>query len=511
MTIFVLMVLIDIASCLPAFLDVSIKAGLDTSKGPLLKYGGPTIADLDGDGFPDMLFGHHTDNATQLYWNQRNGTFALASWHLHLDLHGITAFRTSPESQYMHFALSRGGSRGRSPNLPFIFAIKPQRSIVDITSTSGIDPMAIGRGRSSISLHLDKSNIYLGPSLVFINAKLKKKSNESNNKVFQPFQNTISNQIFQYRLLSEASSFASETNTHATVVDVDRDGFVEIISFHNLRIYSVGTPTYHTHEVTTSVLPRTSPDSWRAVNAVAELDFDNDGMWDLYIARTDAGNLKWRKGRPKYDRLLRNIGGRYVDVSEESGIPSNTQSQGVTVGDFDGDGWTDLVIIRYSQADLLLRNNGDGTFSVHDAGLGRDLKKVKGDMATAVDYDSDGKLDLVVSEGDWFNREGAGFYKMMKNVTPTTFNYLLIRVRNSPQRKSTSLHAVATVGWRKGMVMVRRVGSPGTAVSISYIELLHFGLGDAEAVKWVRVRWVNGEQQIERDVSSNKLLTFGVA
>ncbi|GAA4268784.1 VCBS repeat-containing protein [Hyunsoonleella aestuarii] len=101
-------------------------------------------------------------------------------------------------------------------------------------------------------------------------------------------------------------------------------------------------------------------------------DMDNDGDLDMYQvnqlpdARLFSRYINIPKEREKYysDKLYKNENGRYIDVSEVSGI-SRELSYGLSVSadDFNNDGWEDLYIANdYDGPDFLYYNNGDGTF-----------------------------------------------------------------------------------------------------------------------------------------------------
>eukprot|EP00913_Durusdinium_trenchii_P013411 g12592.t1 len=95
---------------------------------------------------------------------------------------------------------------------------------------------------------------------------------------------------------------------------------------------------------------------------VAVLDFDNDGWPDLYLTQ----GCRWpvdETRRDHLDRLFRNLGnGRFEDVTAAAGLEENRFSTGVSVADFDNDGFDDLYIANIG-ANRLFRNNGDGTFA----------------------------------------------------------------------------------------------------------------------------------------------------
>jgi tetratricopeptide (TPR) repeat protein len=94
---------------------------------------------------------------------------------------------------------------------------------------------------------------------------------------------------------------------------------------------------------------------------VAVLDLNEDDLPDLYFAQ----GTSWpaRESNHKFlDRLYLNTGaGRFVDVTEVCGVAENRFSQGVTVGDFDSDGFADIMVANIGQ-NRLYRNNGDGTY-----------------------------------------------------------------------------------------------------------------------------------------------------
>jgi tetratricopeptide (TPR) repeat protein len=127
---------------------------------------------------------------------------------------------------------------------------------------------------------------------------------------------------------------------------------------------------------------------------VAVLDYDNDGWPDLYLTQ----GCRWPAGagQESYrDRLFRNLGdGRFADVTESAGLGDQAFSGGVTVGDFDNDGWPDLYVGNIGP-NRLYRNNADGTFS--DA---TELSGTAGSHwttgAALADFNQDGLPDLYV-------------------------------------------------------------------------------------------------------------------
>jgi hypothetical protein len=130
-------------------------------------------------------------------------------------------------------------------------------------------------------------------------------------------------------------------------------------------------------------------DPHRVCGGVAFFDYNGDGLDDLYL--TGGGHA---------DRLFRNNGdGTFTDATEAAGLAllEKLLTVGVVTGDVDNDGDRDIfVTTREGQRNVLLRNNGDGTFSEvsEDAGI---IGTAWSTSATFGDYDLDGDLDLYVA------------------------------------------------------------------------------------------------------------------
>ncbi len=75
-------------------------------------------------------------------------------------------------------------------------------------------------------------------------------------------------------------------------------------------------------------------------SGAAVFDFDNDHDLDLYFVQSGSLEADSRYS----DRLYRNDRGRFVDVTEASGIDASGYGMGVAIGDYDGDGWRDLYV-----------------------------------------------------------------------------------------------------------------------------------------------------------------------
>jgi tetratricopeptide (TPR) repeat protein len=133
---------------------------------------------------------------------------------------------------------------------------------------------------------------------------------------------------------------------------------------------------------------------------VGLIDFDRDGWLDVYAVQGGRFPEQPSPGaaEKQRDRLFRNRrDGTFEDVTARTGLAAfpGGYGHGVTVGDYDSDGWPDLFVTRW-RSYALYRNRGDGSFedATEKAGLGgnRDWPT----SAAFADLDGDGDLDLYV-------------------------------------------------------------------------------------------------------------------
>lgn len=140
---------------------------------------------------------------------------------------------------------------------------------------------------------------------------------------------------------------------------------------------------------------------------VAFFDFDHDGDLDMFMVNHadmffnpffNTDKLR-AKRHPKFgNRLYRNDGGHFTDISEQAHIDGSGLNFGLSVStsDINGDGWPDIYVTNdYDERDFLYLNNHDGTFRevltkaaahISEFAMGSDI----------ADYNNDGKPDIVV-------------------------------------------------------------------------------------------------------------------
>lgn len=129
---------------------------------------------------------------------------------------------------------------------------------------------------------------------------------------------------------------------------------------------------------------------------VGLIDYDNDGLIDILLPN---GSSLDRIEMARYSgpRLYRNLGAwRFEDVTDQSGIQCNRFGNGVAIADYDADGDFDIYLTNWG-SNVLLRNNGDGTFSDVTEATGVGGEPRWSSSAAFADFNGDGRLDLYVS------------------------------------------------------------------------------------------------------------------
>ena len=134
------------------------------------------------------------------------------------------------------------------------------------------------------------------------------------------------------------------------------------------------------------------------------IDYDNDGWLDIYLVNGSTFNALDGKEEPPHAALFHNNhDGTFTDVAAKAGVTNDRWGYGVSVADYDNDGWPDIYVGNYGK-NRLYHNNHDGTFTDVAEKAGVALGNWSPGSAWG-DYDGDGLLDLYVSGYVHFDRD----------------------------------------------------------------------------------------------------------
>jgi hypothetical protein len=150
--------------------------------------------------------------------------------------------------------------------------------------------------------------------------------------------------------------------------------------------------------------------------AVSVVDFDRDGWPDIYVVNSAEGS---------HNALYRNLGnGRFRDVASEVGLadvnqPGTGVSTGAVWGDYDNDGYEDVLVYKWGKPELFHNDAGKHfTRVTEQAGL---PNWVNADAAIWFDYDRDGKLDLFL--GGYYSEKLDLWHLKNTKIMPNSFEY----------------------------------------------------------------------------------------
>ena len=292
-------------------------------------------------------------------------------------------------------------------------------------------------------------------------------------------------------------------------------------------------------------------------------DFDQDGRTDIVVANDSMSEFLFHQKKD----------GTFEEIGLESGIAVNDEGQtfagmGIDFADYNNDGWPDLAITDLAnQRYALYENAGDGTFNyvTAAAGIGDATLLHSGWSLRFIDYDNDGRKDLLVAQGHdldtiektypllryrepmmllrntgskfvdvsgisseifheaWVGRGMAigdidndgridavvstngGPPHILRNETETSNHWITLRLIGHKSNRD-AIGAQVKVSTALGDQWGTVTTSSGYLSSSD--PRLHFGLGVEKAVKSVEIRWPSGIQQIIFNVPGDKQVTI---
>jgi len=266
----------------------------------------------------------------------------------------------------------------------------------------------------------------------------------------------------------------SSWNTGAVMGDVNGDGYLDIyvsavVGINGFNGFNELYINNGDHTFTESAAQYGLDFDSYSSNA-AFLDYDGDGDLDIYLlnhavhTQESFGNADLRHIRNYQtgDKLLRNDGATFTDVSDEAGIFGgvNGYGLGIAVSDFNQDGWPDIYVGNdFHEDDYYYLNNGDGTFTEGAAEFfGHTSRFSMGN--DVADINNDGWPDLMsldmLPENDVVLKSSQGDENVQTQKLRTerfgyrhqyTRNMLNINQQNAPFMETALLSGVAATDW----------------------------------------------------------------
>ena len=186
--------------------------------------------------------------------------------------------------------------------------------------------------------------------------------------------------------------------------DYDNDGYVDLYITRGGWSGAAENTLYHNNGdgTFTDVTHTAGVADPQSSFCAAWADYDTDGYIDLYIADGVIGD-------GAANVLYRNNGdGTFTNTAAIAGVADTGNSLGTAWGDYDKDGHIDLHVVNYGQSNVLYRNNGDGTFTDVTPMTGMNLPVTDPFVTFFLDVDNDADLDIFISNSGSFQAFIAG-------------------------------------------------------------------------------------------------------
>ena len=233
-------------------------------------------------------------------------------------------------------------------------------------------------------------------------------------------------------------------------------------------------------------------------------DIDNDGDLDVFVG--NAGFYEELR-----NQLFINEGGEFIEVMDDPVTSYNGCTFGSSMIDYDNDGHLDLFISNgFCNSNLrnrLYRNQGDGTFEDRTSDLTLNPNVCSYGNAWG-DFNNDGFMDLVIANCK--NRQGEeeqnNLYMMNIGNDNSWLKIKLEGVESNRSAIGARIYAKARIRGEDMWQMREITSQSGYSGQNSLI--VHFGLGDASIVDSLRIEWPSGKKMWFNNIEVNQLLEY---
>ena len=479
------------------FVDVAASVGVDDFN----LCGGSVVTDVDGDGLLDLVSSSSDWSSPLTYHaNLGDGTFEDRAADSQLDdqLGGLNCIAADYDGDGdRDLFVLRGAWMGSHGLVQNSLLRNDEGHFVDVTRAAGVAEPAYPTqaacfGDFDGDGHLD---LYVGNEAPSVQVAKN-----------YPSQLFLNNGDGTFRdVAAEAGVENRRFCKGVAAGDYDNDGDLDLYTSNigaNRLYRNEGDGTF-TDVAEQLGLTQPSPRSF----ATWFFDYDNDGWLDLFVTAymctlshiaADHLDLPHQGLSP---RLYHNKGdGTFEEVAKQTGLGHPWLPMGANFGDVDGDGWLDVYLAtgdpQYETLvpNVLLRNDAGRRFqnATTSAGLGH---LQKGHGVSFADIDNDGDADLYLQLGGFFPGDKFANALFMNPGTGSRFLYLkLVGTQSNRAAYGARVHVEIREGDR-----VRHIHRAAGSVSSfgGQPSRLEIGLGEAEEILSVEVRWPNSDR-VER-------------
>jgi len=496
------------------FTDITKAAGLDYSHGYLSGHedaetmvaGGVAAGDYDGDGWIDLYAVRGDVGPNLLLHNQGDGTFVDRAAAAGVELAGTRG--SGPLFADFdgdgHLDLFVGGIQDTPLRL---FRNRGDGSFADITAASGLASAMATIGATAADFDRDGDLDLFLTHWSFTSIAGKEVHHLWRNDGaghFEPVDPAVGLIGLRWDYFGFGKLELDVTFT-ANFADLDGDGWPDLLlaaDYGNSRVFRNLVGFFV--DVTT---PAISDENGMGA---AVGDFDNDGDLDWFVSSIwDPNGESEGIWGVTGNRLYRNDGGSFRDVTDAAGVRRGYWGWGSCFADFDNDGWLDLFHVNgygrggeglqefESDPAVLFVGTASGQFVERAAELGID-DRGQGRGVVCADFDRDGDLDVFIANAEQPPR-------LYRNDGGNRDPYLAVRLRgSSANTEAIGARVQVNAG---GRTQLRELRGGSNYVSQDPVEAF-FGLGDWHDPVDLVVRWPDGSQSVQEGVATNRLVVI---